>query len=237
MPSYHDLPNKEQIAAINDVGALEDIRDEVDRAIARIETDLEFSDRDDDWYFRARNSLALHKYIGTMLDRRIRELRPKPKAAPNPMAALAGAKTSARKRTACSAFTLAAFDGQIIDPESVPDELSALETAMATVKKQIDALKDDRDDELLNFEQAVRDQDFLMRVSVATRHCGAAHQALLKRAAKIRQAEKAKVQAARDLARPQAFVEAAREVLDRETFLAIWEVVDRREPLTQAHAA
>lgn len=230
MPSFQEMPTKEQIAAIDDVEALEDIRDEVDRARARIETDLEYSERDDDWALRARNALALHRYVGSLIGRRLAQLEREARTTapahfsrkPRP-----GART--RREADCSALTLAAFDGEIVDPDEIPDELPALETALGVVSNQINALRDDKDDEVTRFAQNEIDHGFLTRVGVAQRRCGAAHQALLKRAAAIRKVEKVAVQNVRDATRPQLFVDAAREVLDRETFLAVWEVVDRRE--------
>lgn len=235
MASFHELPNKEQIAAIDDIKALGDIRDEVDRAIARIETDLEYSDRDDDWYARAKNALALHKYVGTMIDRRLRELQPRKKASA-PFAPLASVSTNARRRTDWNPLTDAALRGDIPDPETVSDDLPALEEAAARVLEQINAMKDDKEDETLNYNQDAWDQEWLSRLAAAQRRCGIVHQALLRRLSAAKRKHKAAVQARRDATRPQAFVDAAREVLDRETFLAIWEVVDRREPLTDQAA-
>lgn len=239
--AIHDLPTKEQIDAIDDIEALEDIRDELDQTIAKIETDLEYSGRDDEWYDRAKNALAYHKYVDTMLGRRLGFLRRKSRvpADMSRAALIARSRAKGHRRARWSAYTQAAFDGDIIDPELIADDLPALETALGVLLAQMNALKDDKDEEVLHNGQDEIDHEFLTRVGVVSRRCGAAHQVLLRRAAALRKEAKLANHAEheRGATRQQMFVDAAREVLDRETFLSIWEVVDRRLGASEAKAA
>lgn len=229
MPAFDDLPTKDQISAICEAGALEDIRDDVERAISKIETDLEYGDGDDAWAHRARNALAHHRYIERLLHRRIKQLTPKPRAPTVPVSS----PRSARKRQAseCSAMTIAALNGDRPVSGMVPDDLGALDQALDILTGQIAALKNDRDDEILRFADGERDTDWLARVGIILRKCGVEHQEIMRRAGAIRRKDKLRVQAHRDAERPQLFIDVAREVLDRDTFLAIWATVDRRSPL------
>ncbi len=171
------LPTKEQIALICDTDALADLIDEVGRRIAKIETDLEFGDGDDDWAFRARNALALHRHCERMLDKRLKAL-----SRQTPFQKIAAVKTSVRRRSECSPESLAILDGAFPDPAALegPEEL---EEAISRLMRQMTALKDDRDDEILNFDQGERDEVWLARVAVTLRRAGAVHQELARKAA------------------------------------------------------
>lgn len=70
-----EFPTREQIDQIVDVDALQRLRDDVFAAKNSIETQLEFSDRDEEWARRAMAALTVHKTVLGQLDKRIHRLR------------------------------------------------------------------------------------------------------------------------------------------------------------------
>lgn len=70
---YTELPTIEQIRAMSDPLEIHKWRDDIDLAINKIETDLEFSsDHNSDWDKRARSALAYHRTAMGHLTRRLK---------------------------------------------------------------------------------------------------------------------------------------------------------------------
>lgn len=72
------LPTKEQIAAIDDLEAVEFLRDEVIEHIRQIEVDLEFrtdENADEEWERRARGALTAHRICLGNLNHRLNWIR------------------------------------------------------------------------------------------------------------------------------------------------------------------
>lgn len=223
----HPLPTRAQIEAITTAATLDDIRDEIGRVIAKIETDLEYGDGDDEWAARARSALAVHRHTNKLIGHRLQALRTR--ATPSPFHAVAAVKTSRRSRSDCNPIGLELMEGELPDPAALAT-VAAVDEASKWLVERIEALTCDREDEVMNYDAVARDEAFMMRSNSTLRRAGACRMALLTRGAELRKAEKTKVQARLDATRPQMFVDCAREVLDRETFLAIWQAVDRRAP-------
>lgn len=82
------------------------------------------------------------------------------------------------------------------------------------------------------FVVAERDLVWIMKANRALKRAGAVRNALIQRVSALRKSERLKEHAVlqqRDLVRERMFIQAARELLDRETFLTLWEMVDQRE--------
>lgn len=218
------LPTREQLAAISDAPALEGLLDEVGRRSAKIETDLEFwAEGDEDWAYRARNALALHRHTERLIERRLKALRPRtPMARPaaQPVPWRAGINRANRSHETVSPDAAALMDREFPATEAMDaDTVQATEAALL---RQIEALKTEREEEVLNHPDPVdRDEPWLIRSAAAIRRAGAYHQAVLARKRALNKAVKEANQARRDESFGQAFVEAARLVLDRDTFLRI----------------
>lgn len=220
-------PTKAQLALIDDADALDAIREELSLRISHIEADLEFSDRDDDWAHRARSALAHHRYSERLTIARLNAVR------------RSVVKASVRERTDCAPLSLEVLDGWTVDIEAVTT-LEEATRAEAEIVARVDALTEDRDDEIGSFVEAERDLVWIMKANRALKRIGALRNILLRRASELRKAERLKEHAAlqhRDIGRERLFIESARELLDRDTFLALWEMVDRREAAGREVAA
>lgn len=219
MPERPQLPTREQINAISNRRDLEAIRDEIQATITKIEVDLEYGDGDDEWAARARAALAFHRNASKAITHRLHALRP------TPFEGLGSVKMAVRERADCNPLGLALMEAEIIDADAM--SLVEAEAALKTLVAQIEALTSDREDEVLNYEPVARDEGWLIRTGAALRRAKASRHALNVRIAHLRKTEKLAEQERRDAVRPQLFVDAARQVLDRETFLRIWAIVDQ----------
>lgn len=217
------LPTRQQIDAIADITALEDMHEEIDRRCTRIETDLDFRDGTDDWENRAVAALAMHRHTRHLILRRIAALR---KGSGSPFASAANVKTTVRERTECHPLSWKLMDGEIALPE-VSDK-GAVEVAIAELTEAIDALEGDRVDEVTNFAQGSRDETWLSAAAFALKRAKAFRHELTLKLATFRRAEKLEARRVYDRERERMFVEEAKAVLPRETFLMLWDRTDRR---------
>ena len=218
------LPTKQQIEAISDADALEAIRDEIDRRIARIEADLDFRDGTVEWEGRAISALAVHRYTVNLISRRLKVVRTG--KGPSPFAGLRGVKTVERERVECHELSWWLIDGDIEGPE--PETLAECEEAIDKLTAALVALEADRADEISRFDPAARDEAWMAEANAGLKRGKAVRQPLFARRGHFRRAEKEAAQATRDLGRDRAFVEEARDFLPRDTFLTLWDRVDRR---------
>jgi hypothetical protein len=215
------LPSREQIQAITDRAALEALRDEVDRRVAKIETDLDFLDGDDDWERRARNALALHRYTSGIINRQLRRISPE-----SPFRALAGVKTVTRERTDCHELSWELLDADPIDVEALTSP-AAVAAALHRLNQQVAALEADRADEIARFEPAARDEGWLAEANAALQNAKQARHRLVLREGEFRRAEKQALQRERASDRAQVFIDCARETLPQDVYLMLWDRVDR----------
>jgi hypothetical protein len=214
------LPTKAQICAIADLGALERLRDDVEQSIVKMETDLEFRAGDDSWITRATAALALHRYTERLVCRRISEL----KAATSK----ASAGTCRRAGTENDPLTNEVLRTRPnIRPEDIND-LPAADTAMEWLRLRIDAVTTDREDEIA-LPAGERDEAFLAATGSLLRTMRGRRQAVQTKRGEISRSQKLAVQHARDGNRLQLFANAAREILPKETYMLLWDRVDRVE--------
>lgn len=225
-PSHLKLPTPEAIKAIGSPELINLLKDDIEQAITRMETDLEFSSGDADWERRARSALAKHRYVLRLLDRRCGALKSKQE------------KQSAPERPPedCHALTLEVLDRR---PSIEPDRLATVaevDDAAAWLLERISAMTADREEEIA-LAPGDRDEGFLAATGNALRLMRGQRQALQNRRGAITRAQREKDQAPRQETRERLFIEAAREQLDRETFRSIWDLVDRLQANQKAQAA
>lgn len=205
------LPNRAQINQITDLQALEDMKDEVDRRIARIETDLDYRDDTEEWEGRALSALSVHRYVSTALHRRIEKLQDKtPKGK--------------QKREECLPKTWQLIDGEYdYEDGKTKDELEA---ALKRIDEAMEALEIDRADETSKSEKS-RDLVWIVQANSALKRVrGIRHNLSLKLSA-INRAEKEAKRIEIDSSRERMFIASCKELLPQETFQMIWNRVDR----------
>lgn len=220
---HDELPTREQINAVADKAALEDIRDDLDRAVAQIETQLEFGDGDDEWAHRARSALAFHKYTRGLIERRLMELRQAKKGAAFP-----ADHGRARKRETMSEMSAALMaNPRLIIPEgSTIDEIAAFLDLMDLRRK---ALKADRDDEISFNSPAMRDEEWIRKANEALAQSASERTRIHGLWGALKREAKQSALKVFEERRERAFIDSARAVLPSETYRAIWDRVDRME--------
>lgn len=202
-----ELPSAAQIRQIEDVGVLENLRDDVDLAVARIESDLEWREGDDDWANRARGALAHFQHRGRVASRQIEKI----KASAQPQ----------RQRKECHELSWSLIDNEIVyGGETEADLVKAVED----ISCALEALEADKADEA---RQSSVDLVWMADANRALRQAKALRHELRLKAAAIKKQAKQKSIDLRDSARERIFIEQAREFLPRETFLTLWNRVDR----------
>lgn len=225
-PARYPLPTRAQIEAISTRADLEAIRDEIDRRIAKIETDLEFSDRDEEWAFRARNALSLHRYTLTLCNRRLKAI------GGGVFIGAMKAKAVARERTDCHDLTWDLLDGHTVDLTTLTTAEGA-QAAYDDLTRYIDAAEADRADEVARFVPMVRDEGWMAEVNAAIKAAKATRYQIGLIIANYRQQAKQERRLAiiaaaneRQVIEARQFVDMAREMLSRETYLSIWDRVN-----------
>lgn len=212
-----ELPTKAQVGAISDAAALHGLRDDIERAVIDMETRLEFDSGDDpDWAARAKSALSLHRYTDRLLVRRIRELKqkapqgqrlPRPDADNDP---LTNEVFAARPE---------------IDPATL-QTVEAVDEAITWIAARIIAVETDRNDEVALPAQE-RDEGFLAAASAAIKAMKGVRIALQTRRGVLSRTAKALTQATTERRREEMFIDAARELLPKAAYAALWARVDR----------
>lgn len=211
---HEKLPTRAQINQINDIQALEDIKDDVERRIAKIETDLDFRDDTEEWEGRAIGALSVHRYTAKTLERRIERL-----------SALPSESQKRVERTTCLPLTWMVMDGEFDDEDA--DTVSLIEASIARVQEAIESVECDRAEELAKREN-VRDLVWLAQSNASLRRVRSVRHALSIKKAALLRAEKDRIRLAGESTRERLFVAACREMLPRETYLMLWNRVDRQ---------
>lgn len=221
------LPTKEQIFALTDLPALYGLKDDVEKSIIQMEAQLEFldGDGDDSWASRATNALALHRYVDRQLSQRIGMLKD---ATPK------GAK-AVRPETDCDLLTVEVLARRPEINAATVETVQEVDAHLAWLTARINAVTADREDETA-MAAGDRDEGFLAATGNALRLMRGQRMALQTRRGEISKAEKLAALAIRDSRRERLFIDAAREVLDKDTFLRLWDRVDRMEAYSSAPA-
>lgn len=211
------LPTREQINQISDIQALEDMRDDVERRMFQIESDLDFRDGTEEWEGRALGALSIHRYTAKVISRRIDALsKPKP-------IAIDVAKKAEREN--CLPLTWMAIDGEF-DDDNQTEILEEIDERLTTLQDAIESIEIDKADELSKKESA-RDLKWIAQANAALRRVRTSrHQLSIKKAAIIRE-EKERVRVSGERTRERLFISACREILPRETYLMLWDRADR----------
>jgi len=206
------LPSRDQINQINDVDALESMRDEVDMRIARIEADLDYRDATVEWENRAISALSVHRYISTAIKRRLEKLR-KP-AHPN----------KREKRTECLALTWMVIDGEFDNEDA--DTSEEIDAALKRLDEAMESIEWDRADETAKLLE-LRDVTWIVEANAAIKRIKAVRHNLSVKKAAILRAEKEARRLEMEGTRERMFIDACREVLPKETYQMLWNRVDR----------
>lgn len=211
------LPTKEQINCIDDVQALRDIQDEIEKRMSRISTDLEFRNGTDEWEGRAISALAFHRYLSGAVNKRIKALgqgEPTHKADDAPQ----------RIREDCSDLTWRLMDGEFDHLAEAKDE--ELDSAIQTLQEALDEAERDRADEI-GRPVPKQDQAWLAESKIALRDGRAIRHQLTLRKAAIARSEKEAARLALEATRERIFIQACRDVLPKQTYQLLWDRVDR----------
>lgn len=208
------LPTKDQLRLITSEPDLVEIRTTIEREIQRVETDLDFRVDPYDqvkWESRARKVLAGLRYKARLVDQQLARVRPK--------------TSSERPRELCHRLTLQVLDGDPIPRLSATCDAGAIEVAIARLDELIEAVSTDRTEEI-GMPAAERDESFLARTNAALKTLRSARFGFQTRQREIAREGRTRRRVEGERTREGLFVDAAREILDRPTFLAIWDRVD-----------
>lgn len=217
-----DLPTAAQVNALTDVPTLRALCDDVERTVCQIEAQLEFDVGDDDWAMRASNALAIHRYTERVLKRRLHKLTHQ--VPERRRAALRGLED-------IHPLTQQAIAAPAVIDANALDTVEAVDAAMAQVVEILTAIEIDRGDEIA-MVAADRDEGFLARTTAALRALRASRAALQTRRTALARAAKEAAHADRNADRRQRFIDAAKALLPRETYQALWDRVFAEEATT-----
>lgn len=215
------LPTEAQINAITDVPALRALQNDIEIRATKIETDLEFSTLGDDWERRARSALAMHRLANKRIARRAKALGADRRGS--------GPRAHGGRQRPDDEIRMLTLEVLRTRPSIDPAKLHTIEQVDASVAwlaERINAVTSDREDEIA-VVAGDRDEAFMAATGNLLREMKALRQAVQNRRGEITKAERMAAQAAREATRPQLFVDAARQVLDRDTFIRIWAIVDQ----------
>jgi len=211
------LQNRRQLALISDLDALKDVAEAIELAITKIETDLEFRD-DEEWQARARGALGRHRFALRLVKRREWEVR---SALPRNAAPQRSPNENDARTNACL--------------EQRPEiDFRALKTvedadaAFAHISAHLHAVSDNRDDEIA-LPAGDRDEGFLAKTGGLIRHLKMLRQQIQNRRGELARAAKAAELRRQEAVRERLFIQAARQLLDKETYQRLWAWVDQEQ--------
>lgn len=207
-----NLPTAAQINAITDVDAIQAHCDDVERAVIQIESQLEFDIGDDDWAKRATNALALFRYTERVLKRRLHKLTHREPAR---------RRTNQRTADDIHPLTHRALQDDLSIDLSALNAVAEIDAAQAEVVDILNAVEIDRADEV-SMLAADRDEGFIARTNGALRSLRAMRMQLQHRRAALAKVAKEAAHAERNANRQQQFIDAAKAILPRETYDALW---------------
>ena len=208
------LPTKAQINAISDIEALEALKDDVDRRMVRIETDLDFRDATEEWEGRAISALSVHRYTAKAIGRRIQDLKKS-----------SGKRSFTQERVDCDDLTWEVIDGVYDDVD--PDTVHEIDEWLEVIDKALDAVELDKADELSKADQ-FRDLVWIAKANSAAKRVKGVRHKLFTKKAHINKAIKETERLAHEEVRERMFIDACREMLPKSTYAALWDRVDRQ---------
>jgi hypothetical protein len=218
-----ELPTAAQVEAITDLNALIALRDEVDLVVTRIETTLQNTQDDvDGWRHRAIGALTAHRHASKLLWARIKTLRRQ--SGPKPIKGVAHVRPAGDNDPLTN--EVLARRPQI-DPEGISTVVE-IDRHVAWLAERIVAVENDRNDEI-GFPSGQRDEGFLAATNTLIRAMKSLRSALQVRRGVISRADRVAKTAEQNSGRERMFIDAARELLPRETYQAIWTRVERLE--------
>lgn len=212
------LPTSAQVSAIDDPVLLGALADDIERVCTQIETDLEFR-TDEPWASRARHALSIHRHALKRVSRRVRAL-----------AAGAPEETGLRSKEETHPLTLEVLAQRPSIDVAKLETVEAVDEQLAWLAARIGAVADDRSDEI-GLLAGDRDEGFLAATGSMLREMRGLRQELQNQRGRISKAVKAIAHKTVDRSRERLFIEAAREIIDRATYLAIWDRVDQLQEL------
>lgn len=217
------LLSKKEIEGINDLGELDALLDGVDQDIIKIETDLEFVAPDADWEKRARSALAHRRYSKRLLEKRIKDLKPREEVT-------GGHRPTDRDHPMTRELLGGSFAGYSLEYDfrtvDAPEELELVHEALVA---RIHCLSEDLDDEM-SLAVEKRDRDWLVRARATQREANNLRNYIPRLIGEMRRAKNAREQQTSDMVRERMFVRVAREeFLAKSTYQAIWDRVSQLE--------
>lgn len=208
------LPSKAQINAISDIESLENLKEDIERRIVRIETDLDFRDATEEWEGRAISALSVHRYTAKAIEKRINGLRKS-----------SGKISMTQERVDCHDLTWEIIDS--VYDNLNPETVSEIDEVIEAIDSAMDALEADKADEMTKAEP-FRDLVWIAKASSAAKRVKGVRHNLMTKKNLINKAMKEKERLAREEVRERMFIDACREMLSKETYAALWDRVDRQ---------
>jgi hypothetical protein len=212
------LPTREQIAAIEDIDALEDIRNEILLTAERIETDLEFGDRSEEWASRARNALALHRHVGRQISRRIGILRERERFEERQEASVRPADT-------CHPLTLEVLAKAPVILVDALETIAEVDTWDAYLAERVEAVTGDREDEK-TLDMRDFDHAFFAATKAVLKTMTALRGELAARRRHLVKRDRIAANKERQRPREELFIHLVRERYGPEIFAELWAAVD-----------
>lgn len=217
-----ELPTPAQIEAMTDLPSLRQLRDDVDQVVTHIETRIQHSvDDGTDWRTRALGALTKHRHVSKLLWARIKTLQRRQAA---------GAVKAAPMARAAADNSQLTNEVLANRPDIGVDAIQTVEAIDATLSwlgERIVAVENDRNDEIA-VPSPERDEGFMAATNTLLKSMRAQRSALQIRRGQISREARRAIAAERDSRRERMFVDAAREILPKATFEAIWARVDRQ---------
>lgn len=223
MRDLRELPERETIQAWTRIPTLKGLLDDLDDEIVTIETQLKHSTKGADWENRAVAALARFRATRRWVARRLHDLQ-----------SIGKKEEQVRPDDMIHPRTLAALAERPNVDASKIETLEELETVLTDWVATLDAVREDREDEI-GQGAGRRDEGFLARTNSLIRHMAKVRQDIQNRRGQLsKAAKKARVGGVDELTRDRAFVKAAVATLPPAVMEALWRAADS---LLEAHAA
>lgn len=218
------LPERKEVEAMTDIAKLEELLDEVEKAIAKMETDLDFAPEENEWFIRAKKALQRHRYTRGLLQRQLKALkRPEqtPKQGAGPVF------QQARVRPISEAVT-ELLDEQYPTFDSTEDTVEAMADALDDLSALKRDVEQERDAEIVENAPAQRDEVWLYRVNAGLKRLGSERHKVAIRHAELLRIAKREQQGRRDMSTERLFIAVARETLPKALYESLWAEANRR---------
>lgn len=211
-------PTRDEINACDSIPELEKMLEDVGISISKMETDIQHSERrfDKDWSRRVLAALGHYRHSERVLVARIRDLKLEKDAEP-----------PVRERKECNPLSLELLDNTFVVDIPAITTLAECRALIAQLVERINALMEDREDEVTSVIPQDRDVVWLANANAAIRRANVLRQDLQMKLGELNRADKAAKQAETQRIRERAFIDVVRDRVDRDTFMSFWTEVDR----------